>query len=301
MGSEVMKKIIQKIFSPNRILGFLLFNFSMGLLIYVFACHLENTPPAYIAYFMSTYALFLFCIWFYKACKFSNSFIKENSRIYKIYQEHREEILKLSLFWSFLFNLVYGIFKMIGGIYYKSIWLITFAVYYLLLCFMKASLVHGIKREEFGSNLKREYRKLKHTGFILLLLDFILIGMILLIIWQNQEISYPAYFIYLVAIYDFYLIISAFVNVLKYRREKSPILVASKCIHLTVAMVSIISLEVSMIYEFGGNDMSFKRIMTSCTGFFVCVINSFMAIHMIVEARKKSFLLGDRKLDSEKL
>ena len=110
--------------------------------------------------------------------------------------------------------------------------------------------------------------------------------MIILIIHQNQIITYPGYFIYIVAMYDFYLIIIAFINVFKYRKQESPVLIASKCINLTVAMISMISLEVAMIYQFGSNDSDFKIIMTSCTGFGVSLINSLMAIYMIYKANK---------------
>ncbi len=282
-----MKKIVKNIVAPNKGIGFLFFNLGFGLLIYVFANHLEENPIAYVSYALSFYALVIFCFWFYKACKFSNNFIKENSRIYKIYHQNHKKIIKISMFFSLSLNLIYGLFKLISGIYYKSEWFITFATYYLLLCFIKSSLVASVKTEEFGTHLPIEYKKLKHTGVVLLFLDVILTGMIILIIHQNHAIVYPGYLIYVVAMYDFYVMINAFINVFKYRKQKSPILIASKCINLTVAMISMISLEVAMIYQFGSNDSHFKFTMIACTGFGVCVINSFMAIYMIVKANKE--------------
>ena len=92
-----------------------------------------------------------------------------------------------------------------------SWWFITFAIYYLILCLMKLSIVKDIKNE-VGKNLKREYKKLKLTGIILLFLNLILSGMIVLIVKQNQEITYAGFIIYIVAMYDFYLIISAVIN-----------------------------------------------------------------------------------------
>lgn len=280
-----MKNILKKIIEPDKILGFLLFNFGIGLLIYVFSYHLEDTWIAYSAYLLSSYALIIFIVWFYKACKFSNDFIKK-SKLYKSYNNHSKRITKLSLTFSSLINLIFGIFKLSFGIYYMSEWFITFAVYYLLLCFMKFSLILNVKKDDFGKDLEKEYKKLKHTGIILLFLDLILLGMIILIIKQNQIITYPGYLIYIVAMYDFYLIISALVNVFKYRRKNSPILISSKCINLTVAMISMISLEVAMIYQFGSNDSNFKLVMTSCMGFGVAIINSFMAVYMIFKSYK---------------
>lgn len=151
---------------------------------------------------------------------------------------------------------------------------------------MRVSLVASIKNVSFGHDLIKEYKKLKLTGIVLLFLDLILSGMIILIIHQNQTFIHPGNLIYFIALYDFYLIITAFINVFKYRHENSPVLSASKCINLTVAMISILSLEVAMIYQFGNNDSNFKTLMISLTGFVIAVINSLMAISMIIKAKK---------------
>lgn len=279
-----MKKSLLKIFYPNKFIAIPLCLFSAILLIYVFSVHLEEYPIAYIAYLLSTYSLILFIIWFCKACKFSSDFIKETD-IYKYYKKHSQFILKISLILSSIVNLVYGIFELVTGIIYVSWWFITFAVYYLFLWFMKMSLVKDIKN--FGENIDKEYDKLKNTGIVLLLLNIVLIGMIILIITANQYFSYPGYLIYVIALYDFYLIITAVINVFRHINYKSPIITASKCISLTVAMISLVSLEVAMIYQFGDNDTNFKLIMTACTGFGVALINSVMSIMMIYKGNKK--------------
>ncbi len=280
-----MKKIINKLFVPNKIIGFILFNVAFGLLIYVFSYHLEETPIAYVSYLLSTYALIIFIIWFCKICEFSNHAIK-TSKTYHLYKKHELSITKIGLVFATLLHFVYGIFKLGTGIYYMSWWFITFAVYYLILCFLKLFIVKDIKKE-VGKNLKEEYKKLKLTGIILLFLNLVLSGMIVLIIKQNQEITYAGFIIYIVAMYDFYLIINAIINVIKYRKNHSPLLAASKCINLTVAMIAMISLEVAMVSQFGTDDTEFKMIMTSIMGFVVCIINTSMSIYMIVRANKK--------------
>lgn len=269
-----MKKFFQKIFTPNKIVGFFIFNLSFILLIYVFTNHLEDTSLAYFAYLLSTYSLILFIIWFCHACKFSNHFIK-NTKLYQVYQLHFHTVLKSTLFFSTILNIIYCIFNLVVGIYYQSFWFITFAVYYFLLSLMRVSLLYHIK--ELGENLEQEYRRLKNCGIALLLLNIVLVGIIILILHDK---------VYVVALYDFYLIISAFINIFKYRNSKSPVLLASKAIKVTVAMISILSLEVAMINRFGGNDLEFKTLMTGWVGLFICVINSIMAIYLIVKANK---------------
>lgn len=274
-----MKKILNKILFPNKVIGFLIFNIGFGLLIYVLSSNMEETPLAYISYILSFYALTFFCCWFYKVCKYGNNAIKK-SKIHRLYKKHSLMIIKTSIYFSLIFNLIYGIFKLGIGIYYESWWFITFAIYYLLLCFMKLSLAKTIK--ETIDNSKKEYKKLRYTGIILLFLNLVLVGIIILIIKQDQIVNYNGFLVYLVALYDFYLIISAIINVIKYRKNHNPIIVSSKCINLTVAMISMISLEVAMIYQFGNNDSDFKLVMTTSMGLVICIINSFMAIYMII-------------------
>ena len=183
-----MKRLLKKLFLPNKIVGFLSFNLGFILLIYVFSCHLENTFIAYISYLLSTYALIIFCLWFYKICKFSNNFIK-NSQLYNLYQTKELLVTKIFLAFSLLLNFIYGIFELGIGIYYKSWWFITFAVYYLILCVMKIVIIKDIKNE-VGINLQNEYQKLKLIGISLLFFNLVLTGMIILIIKQNQAITY---------------------------------------------------------------------------------------------------------------
>ena len=51
-------------------------------------------------------------------------------------------------------------------------------------------------------------------------------------------------------------------------------------------MISMISLEVAMVSQFGTNDSEFKMIMTSIMGFVVCLINTSMSLYMIIRANK---------------
>lgn len=276
-----MKAIIKKIFFPNKILGFLFFNISFILLIFVFASHSEYTILGYISYPASAYSLTIFCLWFYKACQFGNEFIKK-SKLYNLYQLKSNTIIKGSLYFSLSINFIYGIFKLITGIYYKSWWFITFALYYLLLSIMKTSLVKGMNK-----TINLEYKRLRLTGIILLFFNLILVGMITLIVIQNKSISYNGFIIYFVALYDFYLIINATINVIKHRNHHSPVIIASRVINLSVAMISMISLAVAMITQFGDNDSIFKQTIIGIMGLGIFIINASMSIYMIVKANKK--------------
>lgn len=277
-----MKKFLHKLFFPNWVLGFFLFLFGFGLLIYVFACHLEGTPLSYVSYLLSTYSLILFCIWFYQACRFSTDWVKE-TKLYQFYEKNLSKIMKITLSFSTLFNIAYAIFNLIIGIYYRSYWFFTFAVYYFLLSFMRVSLLARTK--ELNQDGILEYRKLKRCGIVSLFLNVVFAGMVVLILHSNQTIVYAGSIIYVVALYDFYLISVAIYNAIRYRKANHPLILASKCINLTVAMISMLSLEVAMIERFG-DDTSFKIIMTGSGGVAIVLINSIIALYMIVKSNR---------------
>ena len=69
--------------------------------------------------------------------------------------------------------------------------------------------------------------------------------------------------------------------------SNSPVLQASKFINLTVAMISMISLSVAMISEFG-DDPSFKIRMTGILGLVVTLGNLGMSLYMIIKARRNT-------------
>ncbi len=132
-----------------------------------------------------------------------------------------------------------------------------------------------------------ELLRYRLCGFVLLIMNQALTVLVVFIVHQNKGFDYPGLLIYAMALYAFYAVITATVDVVKTRREKSPILSAAKAINLVAAMVSILSLETAMLAQFGGNDdPMFRKVMTASTGGGVCTIVIGMAIYMIWRANK---------------
>jgi hypothetical protein len=182
-------------------------------------------------------------------------------------------------------NLLYVALKLVTGILYRSVWLIALAAYYLLLAVMRAVLVGYVHREKIGENIPREFRRYRVCGCVLLVMNQALAVIIIYIVHQNQGFSYPGVLIYGMALYAFYAIITAIINVVKFRKLGSPVLSAAKCVNLTAALVSMLSLETAMLSEFGG-DLTFRFWMTAISGGVVCTFVLAMANYMIVRATK---------------
>ena len=74
-------------------------------------------------------------------------------------------------------------------------------------------------------------------------------------------------------------------NVVKYRKYRSPVMSVAKVVSLAAALVSMLSLETAMLTQFGSTDSEMsRRIMTACTGAGVCTIILAMAVYMIYHA-----------------
>lgn len=90
------------------------------------------------------------------------------------------------------------------------------------------------------------------------------------------------------AVYVFYAITVAIINIVKTRRSKSPLIAAARAINLVAAMVSILSLETAMLSRFGGDDDPlFRKTMNGATGGGVCTAVIAMAVYMICHANRE--------------
>lgn len=126
-------------------------------------------------------------------------------------------------------------------------------------------------------------------GLILMLMNVALSGVVVLVVRKNEGFHYAGYLIYVMAMYAFYNIITAVMNVVKYRRYNSPAMSAAKAINLAAALVSMLSLETAMLAQFdnGKNPETFRRAMTGSTGGCVCVIVLGIAIYMVIGSTRQ--------------
>lgn len=132
-----------------------------------------------------------------------------------------------------------------------------------------------------------ELKRYRLCGIVLLIMNQALAGIVVFMVHQNRGFDYPGLLIYAMATYSFYSIITAVINLVKFRKHGSPLLSAAKVINLVAAMVSILSLETAMLAQFGGDeDPLFRKAMTGATGGGVCTIVIVIAAYMIWRATK---------------
>ncbi len=255
----------------------------------------DHSALAYVAYVLSAYAMVITVTGITGVVETIRNGIDELSLIKKIRGTPLGNRLlgdaifrsEITLHGGLFVNLLYVAMNLFSGIRYRSTWFIALAVYYALLSAMRAVLVRYVHRKPVGEDIPAEFRRYRACGIILLLMNQALVGIIIYMVSQNRGFSYPGFMIYAMAMYTFYITISAIINVIKYRSHGSPVMSASKVISLTAALVSMLSLETAMLAQFGSDETEFRRIMLGASGGVVCAFVLAMAIYMIARSTKR--------------
>lgn len=180
-------------------------------------------------------------------------------------------------------NFLYVVFRVAAGVRYTSVWFIAMAVYYLALGALRVYLI-VCYRHRTPALERRCYRR---TAWLLFLLNIPMGGMIALMVRTNASFSYPGTIIYASALYTFYTMALAIVNLVKYRRLGSPILSAAKVLNLVSAMMSILGLQTAMISRFAPANEAFRKGMNTVTGSAVYGVVILIALWMLRHGGKE--------------
>ncbi|MDO4331174.1 MAG: hypothetical protein Q4C58_00610 [Eubacteriales bacterium] len=285
---ERLKRILNRFLFPGTAAVLLSVPVAAALLIYTFSQEKEYSLVAYVSYAVSAYSLIIVCAF---VARFPKQGFKEalhRNRYIHLYLTDVSFKTHVSLYISLGINLLFVAVKLFYGVYYRSVWFATLAVYYIMLAVMRFLLLRHVNRSGIGKDFVSELRRYRMCGIILLLMNVALLGVVVLVVLDNEGFYYAGYLIYVVAMYAFYNIITAVVEIVKYRRFRSPVMSAAKVIKLAAALVSMLSLETAMLAQFGEeNSAQFRMVMTGLTGGCVCLIVLVAAVIMIRQSAKQ--------------
>ena len=293
------KEILKKLLFPGGWVVLLCAAVAAGGLDYVFAGDGQESWVAYPIYAFSFYALTILCALLWKDFRHPNAVadkVLDRIPLLRRYFADKSFGMQVSLYRSLGLNVFYAAMKLGFGIYYRSVWFGTLAIYYFLLAVVRFGLVRYARKTEFGAEPMPEWKRYRFCGVVLLLLNLVLSGEVILVVYRNEGFHYAGYLIYVMAMYAFYCVTMAVRNVIVYRKFRSPVMSAAKALQLATALVSMLALETAMLEQFGGDDgESFRVIMTGCTGGGACLAILGMAIYMIQKSNREI-----KKLEREK-
>lgn len=285
------KQIGKRLLFPGRAVLLAGVPLAAALLAYAFAVEGGEGIMSYVAFAFSAYMTVAVC-----ACmpRLVREAIALAHRIPWLHRYMTDDHVRMhvSLYLSLGLNMLYAVMKLIMGACYRSVWFGTLGVYYALLTAMRFMLMGYVRRNVPGRAMASELKHFRLCGAVLIPMTIALTGVVILVIDRNEGFQYAGYLIYVAAMYAFYKVISAVVNLVKYRRYQSPVMSATKGVSLAAALVSVFALETAMLSQFGQErDPLFRRIMTTATGAGICAFILSMAAVMIIHATRRLKML----------
>lgn len=292
------KKALKKLLFPPGWLIVLLTVISAAALTVIFIKGLETSSVVWIAglvyavYLLSFYSLTVVCaacVIIFPGCyrkikqkiydnKFGNKYITDAA-----YRTH------FSLYISLSINLLYVATNLFSGIWYRSLWSITLAAYYIILAVMRFLMLRFFNRIGIGNDREKELKRSRLCGAVLMTVNLVLSGVVILVIVQNKGFRYNGMLIYIMAMYTFYITVNSIINLFKYRKYNSPVILTAKAINFAAALVSMLSLTIAMLSKFGSQNKTphFNQIMVGSTGAGVCAIVITISVYTIVRTNRE--------------
>ena len=266
---------------------------------------------AYVIYLFSVYALTVTIIGIKRLVQYIKILVKNDripvvvqlnkllhkSKFFGRYIDDKDFRAEVSLYAGLAINLLYGIFKGATGALYESPWLWSMGIYYLAIGGIRFMLMRGIgKHLQTGDTAAvklHEYRIYRRCGVMMLFMNITVAGLAIQMIWQNKANEYSRTVVIISAAYTFYSFILALVNMISFRKRNNAILSAAKDLTFCGAVMSMLSLQTSMLYAFDEGRSDFRQMFNGITGGFVIAIVLGISTYMIINGTKKIKMLSE--------
>ena len=286
-----LKNIVHKIFFPPTTVLLIILIFTVAAQFVIFCFDYTKSLVSYFVYLISAYELALILFRIVVLLKRLVDFWAAKSKLGQRYHNNMIFKAEISIFISFILNLIYSVYKVTFGFVYNSVWFASVAAYYIILTVTRFILLQHIVKGDLSrrSNLK----KYRICGYLLLALTIVLSLMAYIMLKYNLANYYPGHIIYAAASYTVYNLYIAINNVIKYKDFNNLVISASKWISLSTALISLFTMQISMFARFGTGSKK-EQIMSVLTAAAVFTIIFTISLFMIVN----SYILmpNDRKV-----
>ena len=282
------KKLGKALLFPHTAIMILLVPIATVLLVGSMVFIGTESVIAYISYVLAAYTLTVWCFKIPYLIKFFKTF-KDENKYARRWQDDTRLRVNVSLYGSLAWNVLYGLFQLWLGFYHHTFWFYSLGAYYICLGVMRFFLARHTTRYAPGERMQTELKKYRACGIVFLVMNLALGLIIFFMVYWNRTFEHHMITAIAMAAYTFTALTTAIINVIKYRKYNSPVFSASKAISLAAALVSMLTLESTMLTTFGDGTMTAtaQKWMLGATGGAISVLIVATAIYMIVIGTKK--------------
>ena len=282
------KKLGKTLLFPHIAIMILLVPIATVLLVGSMVFIGTKSTVAIMSYILAAYTLTVWCFKLPYLIKFFKTFKNEN-KYARRWQDDTRLRVNVSLYGSLAWNALYGLFQLWLGFYHHTFWFYSLGAYYICLGVMRFFLARHTTRYAPGERMQTELEKYRACGIVFLIMNLALALIIFFMVYWNRTFEHHMITAIAMAAYTFTALTTAIINVIKYRKYNSPVFSASKAISLAAALVSMLTLESTMLTTFGDGTMTAieRKWMLGATGGVVSLLIVATAIYMIVVGTKK--------------
>lgn len=282
------KKLGKALLFPHIVIMIILVPIATVLLVGSMVFVGTESPIAIVSYVVAAYTLTVWCVKIPHLIRFFKNLKNENKYV-RIWHDDARLRLSITLYGSLIWNAIYGIFQLWLGFYHHTFWFYSLGAYYICLAVMRLFLVKHIRRYAPAEKMVDELKKYRACGVVFLFMNLALTLIIFFMIYWNRTFEHHMITAIAMAAYTFTALTAAIVNVIKYRKYNSPVISASKAISFAAALVSMLTLESTMLTAFGEGTMTEleRNLMLGATGGVISLLIVSMAIYMITVGTKK--------------
>lgn len=205
----------------------------------------------------------------------------------RLSRDKRQQIMIVTT-GSLIINLLYAVYHGVLGIWGQSVWFITMGMYYMVLSIMRVLTIKGEYRQNKTAQMPKELSVMKKVGILLLLLTFILTGSICLSLKYDLPKRYDTIIMITIAAYTSVKVVTAIINFVKARKHHTPLIITIRNISISDALVSLLSMQMSMYATFGQGETNNSHTMHVITGAGVCLCIAWIGGTMICYSGKRS-------------
>lgn len=287
-----LKKIGKALLFPHKAIMALLTPIAILLLALSAVVWETNSLPSIISYVVSAYTLTVWCfrvphvIEWWKITKNENKYLH-------LWRNDARLRVNVALYSGLAWNAIYGVFQLCLGFYHHTFWFYSLGAYYICLAVMRLLLASHTSKFTVGERMRDELLKYCFCGWALLLMNLALALIIFFMVYWDRTFEHHMITAIAMAAYTFTAFTFAIINVVKYKKYNSPVFSVSKIISLAAALVSMLTLESTMLTTFADETMSAldRKIMLGATGGVICALILSAAIFIIVSGTRKLKIL----------
>ncbi len=175
-------------------------------------------------------------------------------------------------------NIAFAMYNFVLGIASYSFWFITVGAYYIILSIMRFLIVSTASK-----NQEDEAFVMKFSGVMILVLSFVLSGIVYMTVKYDVTVTYHEIAMITIAAYAFTKLTLAIIGFVKSKKNHLPYIRTVRSINLSDAVVSIYSLQRSMVVSFEGLTANDIVLFNTLSGIGMCIIVIFTGLNLIKE------------------